>query len=41
MTVSTENAPSLKFAPSANSDFSVQIQIEPNLPFEFVQRDTR
>ena len=40
MTDSTDNATPLKSDKSTNSNFTVQIQIQPKSPFEFVPRDT-
>jgi len=40
MTVSSENATPPKSTESRNSNFSVQIQIQPTSRFEFVPRDT-
>ena len=41
MTAFTVNAPPQKFTKTENSDSSVQIQIGPIFPFEFVTPDTR
>ena len=39
MTDSTENTPPLKSTKSRNSNFSVQLEIKPKSPFEFVPQD--